>query len=82
MPFALIPEGIGLAIFLGASIAVVALALRRLGLPLWWLLFPPMMEGIAAANPQILILGLLLVVGPNARVAAARALAAGLKVMP
>jgi len=75
VPFAWIPEGIGLAIFLGMTIVVALAALRRLGLPWWWLLFPPIMEGLAAANPQILILGLLLVGGP-----VARAIASGLKI--
>ena len=75
VPFAWLPEGIGLAIFLAATVAVVLLAFRRIGLPPWFLLFPPLMEGLAAANPQVLLLGLLLVGGP-----AARALAAGLKV--
>jgi hypothetical protein len=75
VPFAWIPEEIGLAMFLGVTIGVALAALRRLGLPWWWLLFPPIMEGLAAANPQILILGLLLVGGP-----VARAIASGLKI--
>lgn len=33
VPFALIPEGIGMAVFLAVSAAVAWLALRRLGLP-------------------------------------------------
>ncbi len=63
VPFALLPEGIGLAIFLGLSLVCCGFALRRLGLPLWWLLFPPLVEGLAAANPQVLVLGLLIVGG-------------------
>ncbi len=70
VPFAFIPEGIGLAVFLGATLALGVLSLRRLGLPVWWLLFPPVMEGLAAANPQILLFGLLLVGGPLARAVA------------
>jgi len=75
VPFAWLPEGIGLAIFLVATVAIVLLAFRRIGLPPWFLLFPPLMEGLAAANPHILLLGLLLVGGP-----AVRTLAAGLKI--
>jgi hypothetical protein len=75
VPFAAIPDWLGLAIFLVLSIGAAALALRRLGLPAWWLLFPPMTEGILAANPQILLFGLLVVGGP-----VARALAVALKV--
>ena len=75
VPFAIIAEGVGLAVFFGLSVAVAWLALRRLKLPAWWLLFPPMTEGLLAANPQILVFGLLIVGGPLAR-----AVAAGLKV--
>ncbi len=75
VPFALIPEGAGMAAFVAVSAGVAWLALRRLGLPWWWLLFPPMTEGLFAANPQIVLFGLLIVGGP-----AARALATAMKV--
>ncbi len=67
VPFALIPEGLGMAGFFVLSTAVAWLAFRRLGLAPWWLLFPPLMEGLVAANPQILLFGLLIVGGPPAR---------------
>jgi len=70
VPFALIPEGVGMALFMALSTAVAWLAFRRLGLPAWWLLFPPLMEGLVAANPQILLFGLLVVGGPLARAGA------------
>lgn len=79
VPFAWLPETVGLVIFLAVTIVVATLGLRRLGLPAWWLLFPPMMEGLAAANPQVLLTGLLLIGGP-AVAPAFRALAASLKV--
>ncbi len=79
IPFALIPPEPGLVIFLVASVGLTFLALRRLGLPLWWILFPPMMEGIAAGNPQVPVFALL-VVGSGVAAAAARAVAAGLKI--
>jgi hypothetical protein len=75
IPFAWFPEGMGMVVFFALCGVASAVAFRRLGLPLWWLLFPPLMEGLVAANPQILLLGLLLAGGPLAR-----ALAAGLKV--
>jgi hypothetical protein len=75
VPFALLPEGIASALFIGLSVGVALLALRRLGLPLWWLLFPPVMEGLYAGNPQILLFGLLIVGG-----SVGRAIASGLKV--
>ena len=75
IPFALLPEGLGLVIFFGLCILASVVAFRKLGLPYWWLLFPPLMEGLVAANPQVLLLGLLLAGGP-----VARAIATGLKV--
>jgi hypothetical protein len=75
VPFALLPEGLGMAAFFVLSAGVAWLAFRRLGLPSWWLLFPPLTEGLVAANPQILLFGLLIVGGP-----AARAIATLLKV--
>jgi len=70
VPFALIPEGVGTVLFIALSTAVALLAFRRLRLPAWWLLFPPLMEGLVAANPQILLFGLLVVGGPLARATA------------
>jgi hypothetical protein len=61
VPFALVPEWLGLAVFATLSVAVLCFALRRLGLPLWWVLFPPVVEGLMAMNPQILVVGLLVV---------------------
>jgi hypothetical protein len=49
--------------------------LRRLGLPPWWLLFPPLAEALFSGNPQVVVLALLLTQG---RLAAA--VATGLKV--
>jgi hypothetical protein len=49
--------------------------LRRLGFPLWWLLFPPIAEALFSANPQLVVLALLV-----ANRAAASAVATALKV--
>lgn len=80
LPFAYLPEWLGLAIVLAASVGAAVLALRRLHLPVWWLLFPPMMEGLAAANPQILVFALLVLGGPRFGGPIGRAVAVGLKV--
>lgn len=85
VPFAWIDGSIGLVAFLALSIGVAWLGLRQVGLPAWWLLFPPMTEGIVAANPQVLLIGLLLVGSRTtavrgAAIVLARAVAAGLKV--
>lgn len=69
-PFALLPEGLGTVLFGGLSVAVAWLAFRRLGLPGWWLLFPPLTEGLLAVNPQILLFGCLIAGGPVARAVA------------
>ena len=92
-PLALVPEPVALALFTVLSVAVAWLGLRAIGLAAWWLLFPPMTEGILAANPQVLLLGLLLLParargtasgapgGPGAAGwLAARAIAVGLKI--
>jgi Glycosyltransferase family 87 len=62
VPFALLPEPVAATAVVGISWIAGYLIVRRLRLPLWWLLFPPMLEGLISGNPQIL-LTLLLVVG-------------------
>lgn len=92
-PFALLPAPAAFALFTALSVAIAWLGLRAIGLPAWWLLFPPMTEGILAMNPQILLFGLLLVgwqggagrhvqpaIGARAGWLAARAVAVGLKI--
>lgn len=61
----LVPLGTQLAGYVGLVISLVAAVaiLRRLGLPMWWLLFPPLNEGVAVANPHIVLLALLVVGG-------------------
>lgn len=93
-PFALIPAPASLVLFSILSLGAAWAGLRALRVPAWWLLFPPMTEGILAANPQILLFGLVLM-GWRARRdpaaqeplasgrpgwAAARAVAVGLKI--
>ena len=60
VPFVWLPDmliRIGwIAVGLGSSIYAV----RRLGLPMWWLLFPPIVEGVAAGSNAPLVLALLI----------------------
>ena len=57
-----------------ATTAVLAVAavwsVRRLHLPLWWLLFPPIFECLLVGNLDVLVLAFLLVDGPLAGLAA------------
>jgi hypothetical protein len=66
-------------VFTGAWIIVTWVAtiwtLRRLGFPMWWLLFPPIAEALFSANPQLVVLALLVANRP-----VASALATALKV--
>ncbi|HXG40102.1 MAG TPA: glycosyltransferase 87 family protein [Candidatus Limnocylindrales bacterium] len=87
VPFALLPELPALALYTLGSLVLALAALRALRLPPWWLLFPPLVEGLAAGNPQIPVFGLLVAgarSGSAGRlpipVAAGRAIAVGLKV--
>ena len=62
---ALVPLGTQLAGYVGIAFSVVAaiLIVRRLRLPLWWLLFPPLNESVAVANPHVVLLALLILGG-------------------
>ena len=85
IPLAWLDASLSLGIFLGLSVGIAWLGLRQLGLRWWWLAFPPMSEGVIAANPQVLVIGLLLLTGRSGATrrfggALADAVAAGLKV--
>jgi hypothetical protein len=60
IPFALVPETVGVGALLILGVVASAWAIRRLGLPLWWLAFPPLVDGMWNANPHILVLPLIL----------------------
>lgn len=53
------------AVFVGAAVWSV----RRLALPIWWILFPPVFESLIIGNPDVLVLALLLARGPIAGLA-------------
>jgi hypothetical protein len=59
LPFALVPPEVAVALLMGLGLLGTAWALRRLGMPAWWLLFPPLVDGWWIANPHILVLPLL-----------------------
>jgi hypothetical protein len=66
-PVAFLPEDLGVAILLVAAVAGAIATIRLLHLPWWWLLFPPLVDGVWNANPQTLLVPLILVgAGPIA----------------
>ena len=64
VPFAILPEGLGLAALFGLSLAASFWTLRRLGLPWWWITWPPLVDNLWNGNPQLFLVPLLL--GPVA----------------
>lgn len=70
-PFAWLPESIIQWGWVAGSIAAGAWIIRRLGLPWWWLLFPPLVQGELSGNPGIVLLALLLTRWPCAEGVAA-----------
>ena len=69
IPFAGLPETVTAWIWIGLSAAAAAAIVSRLGLAWWYLAFPPLVQGVASGNPQIVLLAsLLLGAGPVAAV--------------
>lgn len=64
VPFAILPEGLGLAVLFILSLAASFWTLRRLGLPWWWITWPPLVDNLWNGNPQLFLVPLLL--GPVA----------------
>jgi hypothetical protein len=63
IPAAVLPESVAVALYLVVSVAAALLVLRRLGLPLWWLLFPPLAETIVVLNSDVFVIALLVAGG-------------------
>jgi hypothetical protein len=74
-PAGLMSEEAFTAVWVVLSWAAATWTLHRLGFPLWWLLFPPIAEALFSANPQLVVLALLVANRPWAS-----AVATGLKV--
>jgi hypothetical protein len=56
VPFVAVPESLAVAILIGAGLGGSLWAIRRLGMPVWWLAFPPLVDGVFNANPHVLVL--------------------------
>lgn len=59
-PIALLPIDVGVAVVAGAVLVASVLTVRLLGLPWWWLLFPPLVQSALSANVQSLLIPLIL----------------------
>jgi len=70
LPMALIPLEAAIVLTVGVLAVAAVWSVRRLGLPLWWLMFPPIVEGLLVGNLDVLVLALLLLPGPLAGLAA------------
>ena len=60
VPFVWIPETLFVIGWFVLTVLAAIYTIRRLRLPLYWLLFPPMVTGIVAGNPHVVALALLL----------------------
>lgn len=59
-PFTILPEEVFVVGWFVVTVAAGIYTLRRLSLPIWWLAFPPLAQGILVANPHVVALALLL----------------------
>ena len=60
VPFAILPPALGLALLAVALVVSAVLTIRLLGLPWWWLAFPPLVECVITGNVHGLLLPLML----------------------
>jgi len=66
VPTSLAPLEVAVIAWMALGIAASIWLVRRLGLPAWWLLFPPLAHSIWNGNPQTVALALLVAGGPIA----------------
>jgi hypothetical protein len=59
-PFALLPEQVFVAGFIAASALAAVYLVRKLELPWYFLVFPPLFQGVQSGNPNVIVLALLL----------------------
>lgn len=58
-PFAALGETLSGLLWVAGSLVAGIFLIRRLRLPLWWLLFPPLINGVLAGNADVLLVALL-----------------------
>jgi hypothetical protein len=69
-PLTLLPSDVVRWVSVVGTAALGLWAIRRLGLPLYWILFPPLFSSILLGHPEVLVLALLLTTGPISGLAA------------
>ena len=60
LPAAVLPEELAILAYGVLSVVAAVAALRAVGLPMWWLLFPPLAESLVVLNSDVLVIALLL----------------------
>lgn len=60
VPFAWLPDGAYTVGWMALTLGAAVYTLRRLRLPTWWIIFPPMAQAVFVGNPQVVCLALLL----------------------
>lgn len=60
VPFALLPEATARPVLLALGLVASVWMIRRLRLPMWWLAFPPLVDGLWIANPHVFLIPLLI----------------------
>ncbi len=73
LPASVFPEPLAATLLVATAAASAAYSVRRLGLPPYWLLFPPLVEGVIVGNLNLAVLALLLIGTRTAAVIAALA---------
>lgn len=66
-PFTVIPENAFVAGWIVIQFLAAVYTVRRLGLPWWWVAFPPLISGVLAGNPSPLLIALLVAAHPIAK---------------
>jgi hypothetical protein len=61
IPFVIFPDWLVSAMWVAGSFALAWLAIRAIGLPLWWIAFWPIMDGAMVGNPDVAVLALIVV---------------------
>jgi hypothetical protein len=69
-PFTALPPDLTRLIWVAAMFLVAVWVVRRLGLPGYWVAFPPMFQAIFLGHPEVLVVALLVVGGPLSGLAA------------